>query len=59
MGQHGTNIDLTPIVVNRRNQPSLIATDIEDGEFAYFIGGREHGVHFSLGRFFGLVNNPG
>src|SRR5712691_1157747 len=49
MSQHGTDIYSTPIVVDRSNQPSLIATNIEDGEFAHFICGRKHGAHFDQG----------
>src|SRR5262245_9538582 len=45
MGQHSTDIHFLPIVMDRCNQPGLVAPNIEDGEFAHFIRRREHRTH--------------
>ena len=42
MRQHCADIDLAAVVVDGRDQPELVAADIEDGEPLDFVGTREN-----------------
>ena len=44
MGQHGPDIYLSSIVVNRNDQPNLVASNIEHREFTNLVGGWEDGA---------------
>ncbi len=46
MGQDGADIYFTPIVIDRSNEPCLVAPNIEDGQLTNFIRSWEHSTHF-------------
>src|SRR5262245_27028497 len=56
MGQYDTDIHFMPIVVYSSNQPYLITTNVEDGEFTHFIRCRKHGAHFRQGSKIALLH---
>jgi hypothetical protein len=44
MGEHSANIDFLPVVMDRRNQPSGVAADIEDRQLSNLISTRKERV---------------
>jgi hypothetical protein len=41
MGEYGVNIDFLPVVMDRCNQPSSVAADIEDRQLSNLISTRK------------------
>ena len=49
MGQHRTNVNLAPVVVNRGNQPGFIPADVEHGQSADLVCARKDSSQISKG----------
>jgi len=41
VGEDGANLELLPVVVKCGNQPGFVAANVEDGELAHEVSGRE------------------